>query len=206
MALISFDYGFKKGHCWPSITSLCEKLGGKLSRRRIYAALAWMVEKKLIKRQAPRTTDGKVNKNRFTLILRKTYKLVQGMMKKASQKIGEGDTGESKSSITSSLRDAKKRTRRKRTKKNIYTSRRSQERKTSCLEKERREKQSSTDRQSTMTNGERLFSKILQGMEMMNPETKKILRDEGKNNDEFVSWMQHQHPDWFVRIYATENC
>ncbi len=60
------------GYCWPSIGSIEDKLGGMLSERRIYSALAWLAEHNMIKKNKWRV-NGKINKKRFILTLRNNY-------------------------------------------------------------------------------------------------------------------------------------
>ena len=202
LALASFDYGFKKGHCWPSISSLSERIGGHLSERRIYSALKWMVDNQVIRREKARK-NGKTNPNRFQLILRKTFKLVQTLLSTSGKKIEKQSRNQQKKSNvnkTDPFQHDRKRTRRKNRNKNFFISQQ---------EASRRNQQSLKSKNNfdpeLPTPGEQLFGKILLGREKANQVNLKKILEEMKKNSSLQTWVDEFHPEYSFAILNRTN-
>lgn len=184
--LASYDFGMNKGHCWPSIGSIKDKLGGMLSERRIYSALAWLVEHKVIKRGKARI-KGKVNTKRFQLVLRKTVKLIKSIMRNPSgDKSSNQNTNGQSECVGYSLPPDRERIRRKK-RRNQYIGGR---KKPSGAELRRREAQSKME-------APYLFSQWLLGgdpnMQELNIGIKKILETALKEESEWSKWCWETH-------------
>jgi len=202
LALASFDYGFKKGHCWPSISSLSERIGGHLSERRIYSALKWMVDNQVIRREKARK-NGKTNPNRFQLILRKTFKLVQTLLSTSGKKIEKQSQNQQKRSSdkkANPFQHDRERTKRKNRKLNFFISQK---------EASRRKHQSLKSKnnfdQELPTPGEHLFGKILLGREKPNQVNLKKILEEMKKNRSFRAWVDEFHPKYSFAILNRTN-
>ena len=93
LVMVSYDYGFSKCAVFPKIDTIVKALGGKVSKRSVYRAIAWMVDHKVIKRNRARIKDGsggsKTNQNRFVLIKRKLHKFAAKVSEVSSSIMGE---------------------------------------------------------------------------------------------------------------------
>jgi hypothetical protein len=203
LALCSFDYGFKKGHCWPSISALYEKLGGQLTKRRIYSALAWMVENSIIRREKARI-GGKINQKRFQLILRKTFRLIQKVLAPSPSKAGLDNLQRKSCASFQSSRDDGKRTKRKKETKNNFFIRKNllRDKRKAISKEESARRKSQSEREPGI--GELLFSRVLIGAEEMTVEIMKKIRDDISKNHSFKDWLQDYHPEYADMILKTQ--
>jgi hypothetical protein len=184
---------------------LYEKLGGQLTKRRIYSALAWMVENSIIRREKARI-KGKINRKRFQLVLRKTFRLIQKVLDASPSSSERGDTREGSGSVHSQSRDDARRTRRKKEPKNNFFIRKNRlrDRRKAISKEESARRKSQSEREPGI--GELLFSRVLIGAEEMTVEIMKKIRDDISKNHSFKDWLQDYHPEYADMILKTQYC